>query len=102
MSTARTHCLRRGRFGRITKKKLLARLSTVLEQVTRIKRGEAMLPIGTLVRIMDWNSDEYMASGMVTEQLTDGRLVVHKDSVRLGAFRPGSLVILTSQDIEEC
>ena len=61
-----------------------------------------MLPNGTLVRVMDWNSDEYMVSGVVTEQLADGRLVVHKDSVRLGAFRPGSLVILTSQDIEEC
>ncbi len=51
---------------------------------------------------MDWNSDEYMVSGVVTEQLADGRLVVHKEGVRLGAFRPGSLVILTSQDIEEC
>lgn len=61
-----------------------------------------MLPIGTLVRVMDWNSDEYMSSGIVTEHLTDGRLVVHKEGVRLGAFRQGQLVILTSQEVEEC
>ena len=54
------------------------------------------LPRGTLVRIMDWNSDDYMQVARVEERLDDGRLVLYKGTIRLGAFRPGSLMLLDS------
>lgn len=54
------------------------------------------LPQGTLVRIMDWNSDDYMQVARVGETLADGRLVLYKGTIRLGAFRPGSIMLLDS------
>ena len=52
------------------------------------------LPKGTLVRIMDWNSDDYMQVARVDETLSDGRIVLYKGAVRLGAFRSGSIMLL--------
>lgn len=51
------------------------------------------LPKGTLVRVMDWNSDYYMQTATVEETLTDGRLVLSQRGIRIGAFRPGTIVL---------
>lgn len=53
-----------------------------------------MLPAGTLVRIMDWATDYYMQTATVKHSIGDGRIVLYKEGINIGAFREGSLVVL--------
>jgi hypothetical protein len=54
-----------------------------------------MLPAGTLVRIMDWATDYYMQTATVKHSIGDGRIVLYKDGINIGAYREASLVIIT-------